>query len=373
MRILVAEDERITRRSLERHLQRWGHEVVCVEDGLMASQAFDDQAFDLVLTDWQMPGIDGLDLIRRIRQAANRDYAYLILLTARTGSDDLVAGLEAGADEFLRKPVEQGELRARLNAAERLLNTQREVSRQAEKMQRNLDAAAKYVESLLPSPMKSPVEADWFYQPANDLAGDSLGYHWIDDTHLAAYVLDVTGHGVDSALLSVTVLNLIRSGSLPDVDFRDSASVVYGLNERFPMEQQGGQCFTIWYGVFGTASRQLAWAGGGHPPALFFSPNESNPRRLTSNGPLIGMLPDWDGKNQQIEVPPESELFILSDGVYEVELSDGTFWTYDEFAKLVAESRSMDNLLPFLWNGAVARCTEKVLDDDFSIVRIRFP
>jgi putative two-component system response regulator len=121
MRILIAEDERVTRRSLQRQLGGWGHDVVAVEDGAEAWEQFQRQQFDIVVTDWDMPELDGPELTKRIRALRQTRYVYLIILTGRSEKADLVAGMESGADDFLAKPFDRDELRVRLNAGERII------------------------------------------------------------------------------------------------------------------------------------------------------------------------------------------------------------------------------------------------------------
>jgi phosphoserine phosphatase RsbU/P len=116
--------------------------------------------------------------------------------------------------------------------------------------------------------MNGLVSVDWRYLPASTLGGDTIGYHWVDDDHLALYLVDVTGHGLDAALLSVSVANVIRAGALPGADMKQPDQVLAKLNNAFQGEQHGQRFFTIWYGVYHRASRTMTWAGGGHPPRL---------------------------------------------------------------------------------------------------------
>ena len=121
------------------------------------------------------------------------------------------------------------------------------------------------------SSRKGPIRTDWRFVPSADLGGDSFGYHWLDDDHFAFYLLDVSGHGVGAALLSVSALNALRSQSLPQTDFRDPGQVLTALNQAFQMDQQNGMFFTIWYGVYHKPTRRLDYSGGGHPPAILLS------------------------------------------------------------------------------------------------------
>src|SRR5215471_2671189 len=130
MRILIAEDERITRMTLSRQLGSWGHEVTAAEDGQEALEHFTAGEFDIVITDWEMPRLSGVELVGRIREVRRAIYTYMVLLTSRSDKSDVVAGIEAGADDFMSKPFDKDELRVRLLAGERVVNLERALHRQ---------------------------------------------------------------------------------------------------------------------------------------------------------------------------------------------------------------------------------------------------
>ena len=131
--------------------------------------------------------------------------------------------------------------------------------------------------------MNGRVAVDWRYIPSLTLGGDSIGYHWIDDDHLALYLIDVTGHGLDSALLSVTVNNVVRSGSLPGADMLRPDEVLARLNEKFQGQSHGSRFFTIWYGVYQLSVQVLRWSGGGHHPSLLFMAGSPEPTPTVSS------------------------------------------------------------------------------------------
>ncbi len=124
MRILICDDEDLAIKILRRYLTQWGHEVTSAEDGAQAWELFQKGEFPIVISDWSMPHLDGLELIRRIR-AAERAYVYTILITGRTSKEDLVRGMEAGADDFVSKPFDRDELRVRLREGERIITLER--------------------------------------------------------------------------------------------------------------------------------------------------------------------------------------------------------------------------------------------------------
>lgn len=127
LRILAVEDEAISRRVLSATLERLGHQVTLASDGREAWQAFLTHQMDVVITDWMMPELDGLELIRRIREAPRERYTYVVLLTALEGRQRYLDGMNAGADDLLSKPLDPEELHARLRVAERILGLQRTV------------------------------------------------------------------------------------------------------------------------------------------------------------------------------------------------------------------------------------------------------
>ena len=121
MKVLVADDDPVSRRLLQNYLQKWGYEVTVATNGAEAWQFFEQNVFPVVISDWMMPELDGPDLIRRIRLCSNANYVYTILLTARSQKEDLVEGMEAGADDFVSKPFDRDELHVRLRAGERII------------------------------------------------------------------------------------------------------------------------------------------------------------------------------------------------------------------------------------------------------------
>ena len=127
MEILIAEDDAISRRILERVLQKLGHTVTACEDGSTAWEIYQQSDFQLVISDWMMPGVDGLELCRRIRGMGRPNYCYFILLTAQTGKENFLTAMDSGADDYLTKPLDTDELNVRLRVARRILALQSDV------------------------------------------------------------------------------------------------------------------------------------------------------------------------------------------------------------------------------------------------------
>ena len=240
-------------------------------------------------------------------------------------------------------------------------------------MAKELKQAAEYVRSLLPAPLEGDVKTVWEFITSTSLGGDSFGYHWIDDDHFAMYLLDVCGHGVGAALLSISAINVVRSQSLPNADFRVPNQVLEGLNETFPMEKQNDMYFTMWYGVYSKSRRRIAFSSGGHPPALFVAEAGATPAELRTPGMLIGGMPGMTYETDTVDVTPASELYIYSDGVYELTLPDGSMWTFEGFVDLLAQPsvEGMNDVQRVLEGCRKVQEAEQ-FEDDFSMVQLVF-
>ena len=183
------------------------------------------------------------------------------------------------------------------------------------------------------------------------------------------------GHGVGASLLSVTAINVIRSGSLPKTDFRDPGAVLSALNTAFPMEKQNNMYFTIWYGVYHAPTRTLRHASGGHPPSLLLVPDGAGGQtchRLRVPGLIVGAMDDLVYNSQTCDVPPGSRLLVLCDGCYEVTCPDGRMLEFDEFTSFMQENGAHPDGLDRLESWIRGLNGPGPLDDDFSIVRILF-
>jgi phosphoserine phosphatase RsbU/P len=338
----------------------------------------------VILQDLVMPEIDGLTLVKFFRaNPATRD-TPLIVLSSKEEPLIKAEAFGLGANDYLVKLPDKIELIARIRYHSRgyinLLQRNEAYAALAESQKRmanEIHAAVTFVMSLLPEPMETPLRIDSRYVPCADLGGDTFGYHWIDEDHLAVYLLDVTGHGLDSALLSVTVMNVLRSRSLAGADPRVPGQVLAALNDAFPEDKYGGKMFTIWYGVYHRPSRTLSWSGGGHPGSLLFpgaAPAGSLPDRLESTGPMLGMMPWPEFETIQCAVPPGSRLYVYSDGCHEIQKSDGAVWSFEEFVAFMAQASGSDvSQMDQLLQTARALKGGDQLDDDFSIIELRFP
>jgi PAS domain S-box-containing protein len=186
-----------------------------------------------------------------------------------------------------------------------------------ETLNAELAGALDYVLSLLPRPVtEKHISADWSMTPSAQLGGDGLGYHWMDSDRFAFYLLDVSGHGVKSALLAVSILDTLRTCGIADTDWNDPGAVLGALNRVYFSQSREHLNFTIWYGIANFRSRTLSYAAGGHPPAVLRRARRGN-RRLPASGPPVACLPDADFQTVAFPMALPSELYLFSDGMFE--------------------------------------------------------
>jgi sigma-B regulation protein RsbU (phosphoserine phosphatase) len=375
--ILIIDDDPAIQMLLKRTLHNQGYEVSVASDGEEGLAQAQKLRPALVICDWIMPRMNGLEVCRQVKTAPELSTTIFILLTSLGSVEDRVKGLDAGADDFVCKPIEMLELKARVRAGLRLHEASRDLQEQKQLLETELAEAAEYVRSILPDRItEPPVTIDARFIPSRQLGGDGFDYYWLDSEHLAIYLLDASGHGLRAALPTLSVLNLLKSRALPTINYYQPSDVLRGLNETFQMTQRNDKYFTIWYGVYNRVKRQLTYASAGHPPAVLLSGTSDSfiqVKRLKTMGLPIGMFPDVDYVDECCEVAQASTLYIFSDGIYEINQPDGTIWGLDPFIKVLADCRTNNTCtLDKILHSLKAVNPKDYFDDDLSLLEINF-
>jgi len=373
--ILIIDDDSTTQLLLERTLIMQGYDITLAsdgEEGLIKARAIRPA---LIICDWIMPRKNGLEVCNQIKSTPELSTTFFILLTSLDSVEDRVKGLDAGADDFLCKPIEMHELKARVRAGLRLHQLSRDLQNQKQLLEDELAEAAEYVSTILPEPLQHPsLTIDACFIPSRQLGGDSFDYFWLDDRHLVFYLLDVSGHGLRASLPSLAVINLLRSRGLSNVDYYQPDTVLCGLNQTFQMSDRNDKYFTIWYGVYDRQQRSLTYSSAGHPPAILLTPSErSTEQRLKTPGVPVGMFPNIKYVNASCQVAANSSLYIFSDGIYEVEPQVNSHWGLDRLINLLKKyqrtpERDLKRLLQYVrtWHPNFQ------FEDDLSILQIDF-
>jgi sigma-B regulation protein RsbU (phosphoserine phosphatase) len=340
--VLLIDDQRIIGEAVRRMLASEADIVLHHEsDPALAVARAEALAPTVILQDLVMPGIDGLTLLRTFRANPRTREVPMIVLSTKEEPKVKAEAFGLGASDYLVKLPDKVELVARIrhHSNAYIATLQRNeaygaLMRSQQALAAELAEAAQYVRSLLPAPLDGEIVTAWEFVSSTSLGGDGFGYFAIDAEHFAMFLLDVCGHGVGAALLSVSAMNALTAQTLPAVDFRNPPAVLNGLNDAFQMDKHNNMYFTIWYGVLHRPSRALRYASAGHPPALLFADGQA-PERLSTEALPIGTMPDAPFAVGSTVVGPRAALYLFSDGAYEITRPDGSLMRYDDFAALV--------------------------------------
>ena len=349
MRVLIAEDEAISRRLLQRHLENLGLEVIPAGDGKEAWEIFQEQkeGIQMVIIDWMMPGMDGIELCRRIRETENPHYVYLIFLSAKGQKEDIIAGLEAGADDYITKPFDPAELQVRVAGGRRIIELEKRLKEQNEQlkvanevMRKDLEAAARAQMSLLPSdlPRIEGVEFAARFIPSSFVSGDIYNVFRLDEKHIGLYQLDVSGHGVAAAFLSISLYqrlshDLNPHGLLkiplkepPYYSINPPRKVISLLEREYnTMLEQQGHYFTMIYAIFNVQTGDFRFCRAGHTFPLLIH-NDGTCLQLEGGGPPVGLgLSEELHEEQHLKLSPGDQLIVYSDGLSEARGEEGIF------------------------------------------------
>jgi sigma-B regulation protein RsbU (phosphoserine phosphatase) len=389
-RILVVDDNLFNRELLSRHLERQGHQVRAAGDGLSALEILRSEPFDVAIIDVMMPGMNGYQLLERIRSEETLRGVHAIVISALEDTQIIARCIQLGAEDYLPREFEPVILKARIESCleKKRMKEEQELYVAAlveaqESLSAELRGGASYVRSLLPERIAQPnLATDWIFIPSASLGGDVFGYHLLggepgkpESGKLALYLIDVSGHGIEAALFSVTLMNMLKTQVLPGADFEEPSSVLERLNASFRMEDQNNLVFTAWYGLWDQAARTLSYASAGGPPALLVLPG-GDYSELSTGGMIAGVDPDARYDTARASVPPGSGLYIFSDGAYEFRARDGSIFGLERFCRLLesqaAFPRPGAGVLERVLDMAKAESGSKRFADDISLLELRF-
>jgi phosphoserine phosphatase RsbU/P len=456
IRIVIAEDSRIQAKVLEKRLTTAGYSVRWGADGREALELIRSDPPDLIISDIEMPHMNGYQLCRTVKSDPVLRRIPLILLSTLSDPQDIIEGLQSRADNYVTKPYETDYLLSRVssllqtpitdddatdssqklevtlkgkryvvesgrqqvlnllistfeNAVEKnteLIRVNQELSHSKDKlakqnemlqelnaqleannarMTRDLDAAARIQHSLLPAGdiETDGVEVAWRYIPCDELAGDFLNFFPVDSQWMAFYVVDVSGHGVSSSLLSVTVARsltrqattssiIARVDNAGRVTIATPAEVANELNSRFPMEDQGNLYFTMFYGILNVETGDLRYVSAGHPPAAVLPISGEPARLLPAEGFAIGWMEDMETEEEKAILQPGDRLFIFSDGVPEAMNEDLEEFGEERMLDVINQSRgkTIDEAVGMIKSAVDHWCRINGPKDDVSILAV---
>jgi len=349
-KVLVVDDSRLQRRILVASLRKWGFEVLEADTGEAALEICAEGPPDLVLSDWVMPGMSGLEFCRTFRSREADQYSYFILLTSKSEKQEVARGLDAGADDFLIKPLESDELRARISAGARILEMQRQLSEKNQMIEsaleelrvahdaidKDLMQARKIQESLVPELTREfgKSRVSMLLKPCGHIGGDLVGMFSPGVNRLGFYSIDVSGHGITSAMMTARLGGYLSSQHFDqNVAMEQRFNKFYALlppedvaetlNSRLMADTGIEEYFTMVYAIVDLRNGHMKMVQAGHPHPLVLR-SDGSTEFLGEGGLPIGLLPDVSFQQIETQLQPGDRLLLYSDGFTECQLADGS-------------------------------------------------
>ena len=367
------------------------------ESGDQALEICRDTPPDLVLSDWMMPGMSGVEFCNEFRRMSRDNYGYFILLTSKSDKAEIAHGLDAGADDFLTKPVDPGELRARIAAGERILEMERELTEKnrlvnstLDKLQAlyaSLDAdlieAKKLQQSLVRDRHRDygTAEVSMLLRSSGHVGGDLVGMFPVSDTRIGLYGIDVSGHGISSALMTARLAGYLSGAApeqnvalerLPDGGYapRPPGQTIAALNDLFLSELETEHYFTLLLADVDLATGRVVMAQAGHPyPAIQRA--DGSVEMVGDGGLPVGLIPGAEYQEFEVQLQPGDRLMIHSDGVTECAAPDGTLLDDEGLARILhglRGARAMSCLESLIWKLADFAGDDTFADDVSAIL-----
>lgn len=400
-RVLLVDDSRLQRAIISASLKKWGYAVTEAESGQEALDKVWLQPPDIILSDWMMPGMNGLEFCQAFRALPNETYSYFILLTSKSEKNEIAQGLDSGADDFLTKPVSPHELRARLTAGERILDMQRQLTDQnriiGEKMaelQRLYDSidqdliqARKIQQSLVPDLSRDfgDSRVSLLLKPCGHVGGDLVGMFAADERHIGFYSIDVSGHGITSALMTARVSGYLSS-DFPDqnvaientdrgLSLRRPEEVAHMLNQRLSVDHGVAEYFTMVYGTADLKTGLVRLVQAGHPHPIILRVDGTF-ETIGNGGLPIGLIQDVTYEGFEIALQPGDKLFLCSDGFTECTMKNGEMLETEGLISLISDRVDANSGSEFLddlfWQLQMNMSDETGLEDDVSATLFEF-
>jgi sigma-B regulation protein RsbU (phosphoserine phosphatase) len=390
--ILLVDDSKTVLLYMTSALQKQGYEVIAVEDGESALEVLTHRTdIQFVLSDLMMPGISGIELCRELKSSAFSRYIFFVLLSSRNDQESIIKGMDAGADDFVDKKTSVSELQARIRAGFRTLelhNTlttkNQELDLAYQTIQQDLDSAGELMEQLLPIEEQiHTVQFSFTYVPCSKVGGDMLGYVELDESHIAFYVFDVSGHGISSALMAFSIQQTLsqrnKSESITldwsDNEYRISepAAVIERLNRRYQQTQNSKLYFTIEYAVLNTETGELNYCTAGHPKFVWQQTKQNRLELVGDNNFIVGALEPMIYQGGRIQLKPDDALWFFSDGLLEAKQGE-ELYGIDRLLSNIEESKAMPEKAQ---TNAVLEQVQNwqgkpELDDDVSLLKVQW-
>ncbi|WP_144816468.1 PP2C family protein-serine/threonine phosphatase [Aerolutibacter ruishenii] len=377
-RILVVDDDPFNRDVLSRRLQHHGHGVDVAEGGAQALQAAQDTAYDLVLLDIMMPGMDGHQVLSAFKDHDRLAQVPVMMISALEDTDTVVRCLSSGAEDYLTKPFNPHILRARVDSALARKRLRDMEQQHARSLERELEIGRQIQLGFLPAEL--PHVEGWQvaarFRPARQVAGDFYDLFPVPGAGLGVVIADVCDKGVGAALYMALFRSLLRSGAIrgPSASV-DPASTVLGAmsqtNDYIATVHERANMFaTVFFGILDPGDGQLTYVNAGHDPPMVLGDGGVR-ARLGPTAPALGLSNGAGMHVQTMRLAPGDTLFAYTDGVVDAMGEGEPFGEARLLALLAAPSASAAALLDTVTDALEAHVGTTESFDDVTTVAVR--
>jgi phosphoserine phosphatase RsbU/P len=390
-KILIVDDLEDNRDLMTYILSEMGYEVEGAGDGQEAVQKAFTSKPDLILLDVLMPKLSGYEVCEILKKDPRTTDIPVIFLSAMGGPQDKIRGLEIGGVDYITKPFNRQEVLARVavqlkirRLSKEILEANKNLKEKQKHLDEDLKAAAGIQQSLLPQklPIMDEFAIAWKFLPSDVIGGDIFNIYRLDDHTLALYMIDVSGHGVPSALITVSISQALqphnngilkkKTGKPPYYRIQQPRAVLNFLDREYPLERFG-KIFTVIYAIIDIQKGRLIYSSAGHPPPVLLHADGSL-SLLEKGGPIIGLNGKIPFEEGHIRLRFGDVLIFHTDGIVEFQNDDGVFYGTERFYGLLKslKKRPIGELLDAVIGDFLAFGGDSKLRDDVSLLGMEY-
>lgn len=382
--ILIADDDPMTHRLVKGFLTNIGYNVTSVIDGNAALEELKKCPYDLLISDIEMPGLNGIELTKSIKKIEKLHNLPIIMMSAKNNISTKLAAFDALADDYVIKPFFFDELAARIKTQLRIKQLQEDVQKnnrllnsRNNELESHLELAKYIQRKLMPLDINeiNNVMIHSFYKPLDQVGGDIFDIIPHKDGKVSVFIGDISGHGVPAAFLNIILRMLLHSIIKVNEDM-SPARVLEEINNEIMEYIQNEEFVTAFYGIIDTNQNIFTYSSAGNPPGFIRHSNGGNVDIIKSKGQCLGFTRELDPAEHVIELSPGDKIILFTDGLIEIKNADGKFIDLDGLHNILKQSTEKDNeqgILSYILNKAEEYQGHKEYGDDITLLCLEIP
>jgi sigma-B regulation protein RsbU (phosphoserine phosphatase) len=378
-RVLVVDDSKLQLKIVSAHLKKWGLDPVQCLSAQEALKYCKSQEFDMVISDWMMPEMNGLEFCKAFKALERETFGYFILLTSKSAKEEIAEGLAHGADDFLSKPVNSEELFARMQAGQRILEMEQALQQKNKRItetlsklqalheviQKDLVEAERLQLSLIPENHVKFDSGDVsiLFKSCGHVGGDLVGFFRFAKDRLGMYSIDVSGHGISSALVTARLAGyLSRNNKAQNIAFerdhngefthRAPAQIAEALNNQLLADMETEHYFTLAFADINLTTGYTEFVQAGHPYPVIVR-KDGTTELVGTGGPPIGLVAGVPYQTETLQLNHGDRLLLYSDGITECQNAKDELYDEDRLQSALSDhmgNSGLEYLNDLMWD-----------------------